>query len=149
MDPVTIGAVLLAIVSGAGGQLGAQLWAGVGALVRRPFRRASPGGAAAALPAGDAELAAFVRAPADERRAVALAEALMARAGADSEFKRALEGWWEQAGPVRAGQGSVSNAISGGTFHGPVIQTQTATGFTFGVPPAPPIPAVPDTETER
>jgi hypothetical protein len=28
LDPVTIGAVLLAVVSGAGGQLGAQLWAG-------------------------------------------------------------------------------------------------------------------------
>ena len=29
MDPVTIGAVLLAIVSGAGSQLGTQLWEGV------------------------------------------------------------------------------------------------------------------------
>ena len=39
MDPVTIGAVLLAIASGAGEGLGKQLWDGVVALVRRPFRR--------------------------------------------------------------------------------------------------------------
>lgn len=44
MDPVTVGAVLLAIVSGAAGALGTQLWSGVGTLVRRRRRR-SHGGA--------------------------------------------------------------------------------------------------------
>ena len=43
MDPVTIGAVLAAIVGGAGGALGTQLWAGVGSLVRRPFRHGHAG----------------------------------------------------------------------------------------------------------
>ena len=38
MDPVTIGAVLLAIVTGLEA-LGTQLWEGVVSLVRRPFRR--------------------------------------------------------------------------------------------------------------
>ena len=37
MDPVTIAAVLAAIAGGAGCALGAQVWAGACALVRRPF----------------------------------------------------------------------------------------------------------------
>jgi hypothetical protein len=49
MDPITIGAVLLAIVSGAGTQLGTQLWEGAVSLVRRPFRREAAGGAVAAV----------------------------------------------------------------------------------------------------
>src|ERR1022692_1107924 len=108
MDPVTIGAVLVAIAGGAGSGLCSQLWAGVSALVRRPFRYHAPAGGAAApapLPAGDTELAALEQAPADERRAVALAEVLVARAGADAEFRQALQAWWEQAGPVRTGAG--------------------------------------------
>jgi len=40
MDPVTIGAVLAAIISGAGGQLGGQLWEGMVSLIRRPLRPA-------------------------------------------------------------------------------------------------------------
>ena len=39
MDPLTIGAVLVAIAGGAGEALGSQLWTGLSALVRRPFRR--------------------------------------------------------------------------------------------------------------
>ncbi len=146
MDPVTIGTVLLAIVSGAGGQLGAQLWAGVGALVRRPFRRQAPADSeAVALSAGEAELAALERTPADERRAMALAEVLVARAGADGEFRRALEGWWEQAGPVLAGEGNVTNTISGGTQQGPVLQGRDFTNVTFGAAPVvPPVAPSPD-----
>ena len=45
MDPVTIGAVLAAVVGGAGGALGAQVWAGACALVRRPFRHHQVAGA--------------------------------------------------------------------------------------------------------
>src|SRR5215467_12466596 len=115
MDPVTVGAVLLAIVSGASGELGSQLWAGVSALVRRPFRhRQAAQGTEALGPTGPRELAALKRAPADERRAMALAEALIARAEANADFQAALEGWWEEAKPVR-------NAISGGTFYGQVL----------------------------
>src|ERR1039458_6119651 len=70
MDPVTIGAVLLAIVSGAGNQLGTQLWEGVVSLVSRPFHRKaamSNDAAVAVVPAGEAELAALQRAPGDQR----------------------------------------------------------------------------------
>jgi hypothetical protein len=143
MDPVTIGAVLLAIVSGAGGGLGSQLWAGVSALVRRPFRhRQAADATAASVSSGEAELAALERATADEGRAVALAEVLVARAGADAEFSRALEGWWDQASLMRTGEGNVTNTISGGTFYEPVLQGRDFSGLTFGAAPdvPPPVP---------
>ena len=142
MDPVTIGAVLAAIAGGAGGALGSQLWTGLSALVRRPFRRAhATGGSTAALPSGSAELVAPEQAPADEQRAVALAEVLVARADADGEFREALQAWWEQASQLHIG-GDVTNTISGGTFHGPVLQGRDLGGLTFG-PPAPPPTAPP------
>src|SRR5260221_1559170 len=111
MDPVTIGAVLLAIAGGASGQLGSQLWAAVSGLVHRPLGRRfstdqAPDRAAASL-SGVAELAAFEEAKTDEGRAVALAQVLVARADADTEFRQALEGWWERASPIRAGEGAV------------------------------------------
>ena len=145
MDPVTIGAVLLAVVSGAGSQLGTQLWAGVASLVRRPFHRqaaASGGtGAAAMVLAGEAELAALQQAPGDQSKAVALAEVLLARAGADDEFRRALESWWQQAEPIRVSIGNVANTISGGTQQGPVLQGRDFSNITFGAAPAtPPVP---------
>ena len=138
MDPVTIGAVLAAIAGGAGGALGSQLWAGVSALVRRPFRRAHVSGeATAALPSGSAELAALEQAPADEQRAVALAEVLIARADADSGFRDALAAWWQQASQIQI-SGDVANTISGGTFSGPVLQGRDFSGLTFGAPTPPP-----------
>ena len=143
MDPVTIGAVLLAILSGAGGNLGGQLWAGVSALVRRTSRHpaALDGAAAAAMPTGEVELAALEQAPADRDRAVALAEVLVARAGADADFRQALEGWWERSAPIRTCEGNVTNVISGGTQTGPVLMGRDFTGLTFGAaPPVPPGP---------
>jgi tetratricopeptide (TPR) repeat protein len=116
--------VLLAVLSGASGELGSQLWAGMTALVRRPFRhrtaaaKTAEGSAGPAGPDGLAELAALELAPADRGRALALAEALIGRAGADAEFRAMLAAWWEQAGPVR-------NQISGGVFYGQVLQAQT------------------------
>jgi hypothetical protein len=139
MDPVTIGAVLLAIVSGAGGQLGAQLWDGVVSLVRHPFRRK----AAAVVPAGEAELSALQQAPGDQQKAVALAEALLARSGADDEFRRALESWWQRAEPIRASVGNVTNTISGGIQRGPVLQGRDFSNVTFGAAPAVPPPIRP------
>jgi hypothetical protein len=142
MDPITIGAVLLAIVSGAGTQLGTQLWEGVVSLVRRPFRhKAADDNAALVVPSGESELAAFQQAPGDRQKAVALAGALLARSGADEEFRRALEGWWQQAEPIRANIGNVVNTISGGTQHGPVLQGRDFSNVTFGTPPVtPPVP---------
>jgi hypothetical protein len=92
----------------------------------------------AALPSGSAELVALEQAPGDEQRAIALAEVLVARADADSEFGEALQAWWAQASQLSIG-GDVTNTISGGTFHGPVLQGRDFTGLTFTTPPpAPP-----------
>lgn len=137
MDPVTIGAVLLAIVSGASTQLGTQLWEGVVSLVRCPFRRKSAiSDAIAVVPSGKAELSALLQAPGDRQKALALAEALLARSGADDAFRQALESWWQQAQPIRADIGNVVNTISGGTQQGPVLQGRDFTGLTFGANPS-------------
>ncbi len=146
MDPLTIGAVLLAIISGAGEGLGAQLWKGALSLVRRPSHRKAAADVSAtattAMPTGETELTALQQAPTDEQRAVALAKVLLARAGADAEFRQALEAWWEQAGPIRASIGDVSNTISGGTQQGPVFQGRDFSNISFGAAPAGP-PSVP------
>lgn len=142
MDPVTIGAVLLAIISGAGTQLGTQLWEGVISLVRRPFRhKAADDDAVAAVvvPSGEAELTALQRAPTDRQKAVALAEALLARSGADDEFRQALESWWQHAQSIQANIGNVTNTISGGTQHGPVLQGRDFSSITLGASPATPL----------
>lgn len=145
MDPVTIGAVLLAIVSGAGGELGTRLWDGAVELVRRPFHRPAPGDSSAPMPTGDAELAALERDPADERKAVALAAALVARADTDAEFRQALENWWERASLVRTSEGNVTNSISGGAQQGPVLQGRDSSNVTFGSAPAV-LPVMPSTD---
>jgi hypothetical protein len=88
MDPVTIGAVLAAVTAAAGRALGGQVWAGVSALVRRPFRHArAAGDGAAVVSGGGAELAALGQAPADERPAGGLTTA-----AADDGHLRALPG---------------------------------------------------------
>jgi hypothetical protein len=137
MDPVTIGAVLAAVAAGTGEALGGQLWAGLSALVCRPFRRAHAGGdRTAALPSGSAELAALEQSPADQRRAMAVAAMLVARADADAGFRDALAAWWEQASQLRI-DGDVANTISGGTLFGPVLQGRDLTGLTLGTPASP------------
>jgi hypothetical protein len=93
MDPLTVGAVLVAVVTGAGEAVGARLLAAVMSLVRRPPSGKADAGEQAAT--GEAALAALLQAPADQDKAVALARVLLERAAADAEF--------EQAGPVRAG----------------------------------------------
>ena len=140
MDPVTIGAVLLAIVSGAGGQLGAQLWEGVASLCVAPSAAKPQAVPTEVARSGEAELAALQE-PGDRQRAVALAEALLARSGADGEFRQALESWWQQAEPVRVSIGNVANTIIGGTQRGPVLQGRDFSNITFGTSsPAPPVP---------
>ena len=93
MDPVTIGVVLLAIVSGAGSQLGTQLWQGVVSLVRRPFHKPAESGDAARAtvpPTGQAELAALQQDPGDQHKAIALAEALLARSGSERTVRELM-----------------------------------------------------------
>jgi hypothetical protein len=141
VDPVTVGAVLLAVATGVSEALGGQLWAGVVSLVRRPQRgRNEQAGEVPAVRSGDAELIALQGSPGDQRKALALAEVLLTRAGADPGFDQALREWWEQAEPVREKTGNVTNTISGGTFSGPVLQGRDFSDLTFGAaaPPAHP-----------
>lgn len=141
MDPITLGAVLIAVLTGASEAVGGQLWAGVSSLVRRPLRGGKgPGSGPSAARSGETELTALQQSPHDQRKAVALAEALLDRAHADTEFERALREWWERAAPVLEKTGSVTNTISGGTFSGPVLQGRDFSNITFGAAPSPPAP---------
>ena len=137
MDPVTMGAVLAAVASGAGGALGSQVWNEICALIRRPFRHGvaddAPG---AALPIGDETLAALEQHPADVESATGLAKALITRAARDREFQHELAAWWEQARQVQLGD-QVSNTISGGSQYGPVLQGRDFTDLNFGTQPPP------------
>ncbi|MDF3143964.1 MULTISPECIES: hypothetical protein [unclassified Streptomyces] len=141
MDPVSVG-LLAALAGGAGGELGRQAWAGLTALVRRPFRR-DAGEEAPAVSSGDAELARLEQDPADQQQAQALSTALAVRAALDTDFRTGLEAWQEQAKLVSTGDGTVHNTISGGTQHGPVLQGRDFSGLSFTTPPpAPSAPAV-------
>lgn len=146
VDPVTVGAVLLAVVTGVSEALGGQLWAGVVSLVRRPFRGKQATGAAPAVASGEVQLLALQQSPGDRQKAVALAEVLLARSGSDDEFRQVLENWWHQAEPIRASLsiGNVKNAISGGTQYGPVLQGRDFSNITFGAAPVAPPEADPD-----
>ena len=138
MDPITLGAVLLAVVTRISETLGGQLWTGVVSLIRRPLRRKrTPGGDVAQVPSGEDELAALRRAPGDRQKAIALAEVLLARADADDSFEQALLSWWEQAQPVRTSIGAITNTINGGALYGPVLQGRDFINLAFGASPAP------------
>jgi hypothetical protein len=132
MDPITLSAVLLAAVTGASEALGGQLLSGLASLIRRPWRRKAAGPEQAALPPGEAELTALRESPDDRQKALRLAEALLARSEADAEFGQGLQNWWVQAEPLRDSAGDVTNTISGGTQHGPVLQGRDFGKLTFG-----------------
>ncbi|MEU2897020.1 hypothetical protein ACWC4E_18095 [Streptomyces sp. NPDC001273] len=136
MDPVSLG-LLAALAGGAGGELGRDVWAGLSALVRRPFRRGDGHEPQPALTSGEEELAQLAQDPGDESRAQALSAALVARAAQDAEFRTALAAWLRQAEAVRADEASVNNTISGGTQYGPVLQGRDFSGLTFTTTPAP------------
>ena len=145
VDPVSLGAALLAVVTGVSEALGGRLWEGMVSLVRRPSRGKGDGsGVTADARSGEAELLALQASPADQGKAVALAQMLVARADADPGFDRALQAWWEEAAPVRERAGIVVNTVSGGTQQGPVLQGRDFTNLTFGAPPAPPSPLLDD-----
>ena len=133
MDPITLSAVLVAVVTGASEALSGELFSGLVSLIRRPWRRKA-GPEQAALPSGEAELTALRESPGDQQRALRLAEALLARSGADAEFGQGLQSWWVQAEPLRDSGGDVTNTISGGTQHGPVLQGRDFSTVTFGTP---------------
>jgi hypothetical protein len=133
MDPVTLGAILLAIATGAGGGLGGELWEGVRDLARRPFRRGHrPVDTTDLASSGAADLSCLEQTPGNEARAVALAVALLARAEEDAGFLKDLEGWSARANRELAGVGGVTNTISGGNQQGPVLQGRDFSSLTFG-----------------
>ncbi|WP_461032582.1 hypothetical protein [Streptomyces mayteni] len=144
MDPISA-AALAALAGGIGGEAGRQAWASLGALVRRPFRRGTArasgtdgtDGAAdePSVSSGEAELARLRQEPSDPDRASALSAALAVRAALDEGFRAELAEWWRQAGAVGTGGGEVTNVITGGTQHGPVIQARDISGLSIGGPP--------------
>lgn len=136
MDPVSVG-LLASLAGGAGGEVGRQVWAGLTALVRRPFHRGDDGSGAPGP--GEDELTRLQQAPGDGTRAHALSTALAVRAALDPDFATALAAWHEQAKLVRTGDGAVNNAISGGSYYAPVLQGRDFPGTTFNspVPPRP------------
>ncbi|MET9149765.1 hypothetical protein ABZX82_00580 [Streptomyces griseoflavus] len=132
MDPISA-ALLVALVSGAGGAAGTQAWAALGELVRRPFQRADRTEPVPAL----RELEALEGSPRDTGRAQALAEVLQRRAAHDPDFARSLAAWLEEAKAVSTGSGDVHNTVSGGS-QGNVLQVRDLHGsVTFGIPAAP------------
>lgn len=145
MDPVSVG-LLVALVGGAGGELGRQAWAGLSALVRRPLRW-DGGGQSPAVSSGEAELVRLAEDPGDQGRAHALSTALAVRAAVDEDFRIRLAAWQETATLVRTGDGAVTNTVSGGTQHGPVMQGRDFSNLSFTAPPSP--PSLPSTGAPR
>ncbi|MFF4576752.1 hypothetical protein [Streptomyces sp. NPDC001410] len=145
MDPVSVG-LLAALAGGAGGEFGRQMWAGLTALVQRPFRRDGGGAEAPTVSSGEAELARLEQDPADQQRAQALSTALAVRAALEAGFRTGLEAWHAQARLVHTGDSTVNNTISGGTQHGPVIQARDVFGLSLTT--APPPPSVPPAATQ-
>ncbi|WUG76653.1 hypothetical protein OG828_12125 [Streptomyces sp. NBC_00457] len=141
MDPISVG-LLAALAGGAGGEVGRQAWAGLIALVHRPFQRGQGTAAASAVSSGEAELARLDHAPADPACAHALSTALAARAAVDADFQASLQRWQEQARLVNTGDGGVHNQILGGVFHGGAVQGRDFSGVSIAAPPPTP-PASP------
>ncbi|UXY32217.1 hypothetical protein [Streptomyces sp. HUAS TT20] len=138
MDPVSVG-LLAALAGGAGGEVGRQAWAGLTALVRRPFRRDGPG-QGPVVSSGEPELVRLAGDPGDQGRAQALSTALAVRAALDEDFRTGLAAWAEQAKLVRTGDGAVTNTVSGGTQYGPVVQGRDFSNLTFTGTSPPPRP---------
>jgi hypothetical protein len=138
MDPISAG-LLVALASGAAGEAGRQLWVALNGLVRRRPPEADSGSPEAdsgspEAAVGEAEVASLADAPRDVARAQALSEALGRRAAQDPSFRASVAQWHQQAQALRTGDGDVSNTISGGTQHGPVLQGRDFSGINFNTP---------------
>lgn len=130
MDPISA-SLLVAMATGAGGELGQQLWAALRGLVRRGPVEGTAGSPGPTV--GEAELASLSGAPHDVERARALSEALSRRAGQDPSFRTGLAQWQQHAQLLRTGDGDTSNTVSGGTQRGPVVQGRDFSGINFNV----------------
>ncbi|MFC9944643.1 hypothetical protein [Streptomyces pratensis] len=130
MDSITA-AALAALAGSAGSEAGRQAWAGLTALVRRPFRRGTvpePDQDGVRVSSGELELAAMQEDSTDPVRSQALATALHVRAALDEEFRLLLDEWWQR---TQASDGAAHNSVSGGTQNGPVVQGRDFSGLTF------------------
>lgn len=120
--------LLMALAGGTAGAAGQQIWASLRDLVRR-----RPAGQD---PSGEEELNGLGTAADDTERARDLAVVLARRADQDPAFAQALEAWRRRAEAwdgARTGAGDVHNQVSGGTFHGPVVQARDINGpLSFG-----------------
>jgi hypothetical protein len=99
MEPISLG-LLMALVGGAGGEMGKQAWTKLAALVRRPSHRSTTAGYPAEIGTtntGETELTALEHAPDNEALAEALLQALALRAAHNPDFKADLQAWHDQA----------------------------------------------------
>jgi hypothetical protein len=134
MDPVTVSAVLLAIISGVSGEAGAKLWDGLRRMISRPPRTSlSETSALTVQSDGARELAALEQGTPTQQEALALANALLKRADADVSFRQDLEAWWSHASQINITAGDTDSTITGGTQYGPVLQGRDFSGLTFNV----------------
>lgn len=136
MDPIS--GTLLALVGGAGGEMGKQIWSSLCDLVRRPVRRR---GSELQVGSGESELVKLEQEPSDTDCAVALSRVLAVRAEVDMVFRNELAALIEQAQGVLAETGSVKNIVSGGTVNGPLVQGRDFSNITFGNATPQPAPA--------
>ncbi|GAA4796602.1 hypothetical protein GCM10023220_24400 [Streptomyces ziwulingensis] len=131
VDPISA-SLLVAAASGAGGEMGRQLWDALRGLVRRGPADETP---TTPDPApGEAELVSLSQAPHSAERARALSEALSRRAAQDAVFGARLTEWGQQAQVLHAAAGDTRNTVSGGTQHGPLLQGRDFSGITFQAP---------------
>ncbi|WP_406147739.1 hypothetical protein [Streptomyces sp. NBC_01012] len=134
MDPITA-AALASLAGSVGGEAGRQAWAGLAALVRRPFRRGTipepTRDGTHRVSSGELELAALQDDSTDPNRAQALVTALQVRAALDEEFRVHLDEWWQSA-QASGGSGDVHNNVSGNPT-GPVVQGRDFSNLTFNM----------------
>jgi len=119
MEPTLLQAALLIRV--ATGASRSTLWRRLRRLVLRP----------AAGESAEEEFAAFEASPTDPELAHALIRALVRRSVQDDEFRSDLEEWSDEAEDRIGGPGNVTNMISGGTYHGSVIQVGNMGNINF------------------
>lgn len=146
MDPVSAEA-LAALAGGAGGEMGRQALTTLANLLRRTRRTSVQ--RTDATGSGEEELHCLSQTPDDQDAARALSGILAERSVADPAFRAALEDWQRQNHHLTAEHNTVHNTVSGGTFHGPVLQAGDLSGITItsqSTPAAQP-PCPPDTPT--
>ena len=140
MDPISVG-LLAAIAGGAGGEVGKQAWASLTALVRKPLRHDRAESPQPGVSTGENELVALQKHPSDLAVARRLSTALAVRSSVDQDFALALTAWLALAGridPEIVRDSSVTNMISGGAFHGPVVMGRNISQLSPPDPPWPP-----------